>query len=108
MGEISLNIYKKDSKKEIEKTYTADGYELMFGTVEDILEVIDIDKINDDLAVAAMVVKSFNQLKPFLKDVFPEVTDDELKRTKVADLILTFKQIISSIGESIGLLKSGN
>ena len=40
--DLKLNIY---DKKEITKTYTAETYDLMFGTVEDLLDVIDIDNI---------------------------------------------------------------
>lgn len=108
MAEITLNIYKAGSKTEIEKTYSVNGYELMLGTVEDILGVIDIDKANDEKAVAAMIIKSYRQLMPFLRDVFPEATEEELKRVKVNELLVTFKQIIASIGESLAILKTGN
>ena len=40
--DLNFNIY---DKKEITKTYTAETYDLMFGTVEDLLDVIDIDNI---------------------------------------------------------------
>ena len=92
--EWKLNIYKKDNKNEIEKTYTVESYDLMLGTVEDIMQVIDFDKMDDNVAVATMVVKCYSQLKPFLKDVFPGVTDEELTRVKVKELITTFKEII--------------
>ena len=36
---MKLNIYK--NQKEIEKTYTIDDYDIMYGTVEDILSVFD-------------------------------------------------------------------
>ena len=82
MAEITLNIYRVDNKQEIEKTYTVNSIDLMFGTVEDILNVVDIDKLNDNTAIAGMIVKGWAQLKPFLKDIFPGLTDDEIKRVK--------------------------
>ena len=45
MSEIKLNIYDRETK-ELVKTYTTDSVELMFGTVEDILSVVDIEKIS--------------------------------------------------------------
>ena len=47
---MKLNIYKG---REVVKTYTADTYDLMFGTVEDIAEAIKLDdmKIGDDRGV---------------------------------------------------------
>lgn len=107
MATLKLNIYGQD-KKTVAKTYTAESYELMLGTVEDIMEVIDIDKLNDDGAVAIMVVKCYGQLKPFLKDIFEGLTDDELKCVKVKELIPLFKNIITTIVEDLKLLQSGN
>lgn len=101
--ELILNVYSVD-KKEIEKVYRVDSLDLMFGTVEDIINVIDIDKINDNTAVAMMIVKAWWQLKPFLKDIFPGVTDDEIKRVKINEMIPLFSDIFAAIGENIGLL----
>ena len=105
---ITLNIYKKDNKKEVEKTYTAESYDIMFGTVEEIMRVIDLDKIGDNAEVAKMVVKGFSQIKPLLHDVFPEITDEELQRTKVSDLVNTILQIAVAVAENLKELKSGN
>lgn len=107
MTTMTLNIYKKDNKNEIEKTYTAESYDLMLGTVEEIMQIIDFDKMDNNVAIATMVIKCYGQLKPFLKDVFPGVTDEELTRVKVKELIPTFKTIILSIMESLNLLKKG-
>ena len=49
MSEIKLNIYDRETK-ELVKTYTTDSVQLMFGTVEDILAVVDIDKLDDGLS----------------------------------------------------------
>ena len=37
---MKLNVYK--SQTEIEKTFEADAYDLMYGTVEDILGILDV------------------------------------------------------------------
>lgn len=108
MALIKLNVYKKDNKKEIEKTYTVDGYELMFGTLEDVIETLDIDKINDKKEFAKMVIGCMSKLKPIIKDIFPDITDDELKRIKVPELVPVFVSVVNSITESIGLLNAGN
>lgn len=108
MATISLNIYSKDDKNKVEKTYTAESYDLMLGTVEDIMQLIDVDKMTDNKAIARMIVQGYGQLKPFIKDVFSGVTDDELKRVKVKELIPTFVQIFKSVVDSLDILKSGN
>lgn len=106
MAEIKLNIYDRETK-EIVKTYTTDSYDLMFGTVEDILNVVDLDNINDQKAMAVMIVKAWGQLKPFLKDIFPGLTDDEIKGVKINEMIPVFMQIFKGIGENMGVLMNG-
>lgn len=108
MSAIELNIYKKNNKKEIEKTYSVEGYELMLGTVEDFMDVIDIEKLGDNIEAAKMLLKCYKQLMPLLKDIFPEVTDEELKRVKVNELVRTFMQLGTAIVEGFDVLKKGN
>lgn len=107
MATISLNIYKEEDKTKLEKTYTAEGYDLMLGTVEDFMQIIDVDKINNNIELAKMVLKGYGQLKPLVMDIFPALTDDEFRRIKVNDLINTISQIGTSVLENLDLLKSG-
>lgn len=108
MATLYLNIYKQENKNEIEKTYTAESYDLMLGTVEELMQLIDVDKMTDNIAITRMVVQGYGKLKPFIKDVFHGVTDDELKRVKVKELIPTFIQIFKSIVDDLDLIKTGN
>lgn len=90
--ELVLNIYGKErdketGKREIVKTYKTDEYDLMFGTVEDILTIFDVENMNDTNEILRMITKVMNQLKPLLKDVFYGLTDEELKCIKVKELI---------------------
>lgn len=108
MSTISLNIYFAEDKNKVEKTYTAESYDLMLGTVEDLMQLLDVDKMTDNMAITRMVVKGYGKLKPFIKDVFPGVTDEELQRVKVKELIPTFVQIFASIVDDLDLIKTGN
>lgn len=108
MATISLNIYSKDDKNKVEKTYTTESYDLMLGTVEDLMQLIDVDKMTDNIAITRMVVQGYSKLKPFIKDVFHGVTDDELKRVKVKELIPTFIEICKSVVDGLDLIKTGN
>lgn len=104
---IELQIYD-DKKKKIEKTYTADGYDLWLGTVEDFMSIIDVEKLDDTKAVAKMVFEGYAQIKPLLKDVFPELTDEEFKRVKVNDVVRCIIQIGTAVVDSLSALRSGN
>jgi len=106
--DLKLNIYKK---KEIVKTYTAETYDLMFGTVEDLLDVIDIDNIQSDnkaellKAIAKVIASSLDIVKPLLKDIFDGLTDEELRNTKMTEIIEVLTNIVTY---SINQITKGN
>jgi len=92
MADLKLYIYDS-SGKNVEKTYTAEEFDIMFGTIEDILEVIDFDKLEDQREVVKVVTAMLGKLKPFLKQIFEGLTDEEIKRTKVKNLVPLFTEI---------------
>lgn len=85
--ELKLNVYRG---KEIEKTYVTDTYDLLYGTIEDIIDVVDLEKINNAAELGKMVIRLLPLVKPFLKEVFDGLTDEELRRTKVKELVPLF------------------
>ena len=105
MADLRLNIY---NGKTIEKTYVAEEIDIMFGTVEDLLDVIDFDNLSDEKEVVKVVIKTLNNLKPFLKQIFDGLTDDEIKRTKVKELIPLFVDIVTYTMEELKALMSKN
>lgn len=106
MIELKLNIYK--NQKEIDKTFVASGYDLMLGTCEDIMSIIDIDRLDDNKAVALMVARGYGQLKPLLKDIFEGLTDEDLRGIKVKELIPLMVDVCKNIVDTLGILKQGN
>lgn len=95
--EMKLNIY---NKRNIEKTYVAETYDLMFGTVEDIIEVVDLDKLQtgSDAEIIKLVgntvIHGLDIIKPLLKDIFEGLTDEELKRTKVKEIATVLVEVM--------------
>lgn len=105
MTEIKLNIYKATDKNEIEKTYTTKGYKLMYGTVKDFMSIIDLDKIDDNAEVAKMIMQGYDQIEPLLMDIFPDMLEEELRRTGIDDIINVIIQTGKAVAENLGLLK---
>lgn len=108
--ELKLNIYKSDNPKEIEKTYTASEFDLMWGTMEDLLSVVDIDNLNDTAALGKIISTLLPQVKPLLKQIFIGVTDSEIRCTKTRELVPIFIKAFTYAFSEIGTLsnKSGN
>lgn len=94
---MKLNIYEK---KKIVKTYEAETYDLMFGTVEDFIELVDLDKLQTGSdaeiikLVGGVVLKGMDVIKPLLKDVFEGLTDEELRNTKVSEIASALVDIV--------------
>ena len=103
--EIKLTIY---NGKNVVNTYTAEGYDLMMGTIEDFMDIIDIEKLNDTGAVAKMVMKGYAQIKPLMKDIFPGLTDEEFRGIKLTELVQVMAQIGAAVINNLGILKQGN
>lgn len=97
---LELNIYQRN---ELKKTYTAEGYFLTVGTMEDVLGVLDFEKMEDEKEVAKMIVKACTRLKPIVYDIFPDLTDEDYRLIRLSDLIPLFIQVCRDI---IGAVKS--
>lgn len=107
--ELKLNVYNKneDGAWEIEKVYQTDTVDIMFGTAEDMIGLLDGLTIKDTDKLISLVTKGFSQLKPFLKEIFIGLTDDELRRTKVRELIPLFVNIFTYFFKEIGATSNG-
>ena len=100
---MKLNIY---SEKKIVKTYEADTYDLMFGTVEDVAKAINLDalKTGEDVEIIKMagnlVLSSMDTVKDLLKDIFDGLTDEEIKNTKVQEIAVVLVDVVKfTIGQ---------
>lgn len=107
---MKLNIYEK---KSIVKTYEASEYELMFGTVEDMIDAAKLDKIESgtdaEIVVAAtnLVTTSMDTVKDLLKDVFDGLTDDEIRHTRVSEIVNVIVDVIRYAISQISLFGGG-
>lgn len=111
--ELKLNIYK--SQREIEKTYTTESYDVLYGTVEDLMGILDLDALAGKQgsssmmeAVGKLLTANRAVFNPLLKDIFPGVTDDELRRVKVKELLEVVANLAGfSVSEIMSLYDSG-
>ena len=94
---MKLNVYEK---KKIVKTYEAESYDLMFGTVEDVMTMFNVDELTtgDNVEIIKMVgnalPKCINTVKPLLKDIFEGLTDEELKNVKMREIVIVIVDVV--------------
>lgn len=95
---MKLNIYEK---KQIVKTYEVNSYDLMFGTVEDVANAINLDELKSgtDAEIMKMVIKlissSMGTIKQLMMDIFDGLTEDELKKVKVSEMALVIVEVVT-------------
>lgn len=103
---MKINIYEK---KKVVKTYTADTYDLMFGTLEDVADAIKLDelKTGTDAEIIKMagnlVLNSMGTVKDLLKDIFDGITDEEIKKTKVSEIASVFLEVAKFTIEQLNI-----
>ena len=102
--QLTLNIYNGG---EIEKTYQTDTYGLTFGVLEDFLAMMDLDTMSDAEALN-VILRMLKELKPTMKEIFPELTDAELRRTKISEVIDLFLNLFRYAMEEVGGLAGGS
>lgn len=83
---MKLNIWK--NQKEIEKTYECKSYDIMFGTVEDLLDILDEAKSGSEEDILEVVLSHKQAFYDLLMDIFPELTRAELRRTKTKEIVI--------------------
>ena len=94
---MKLHIYKN---KKVVKTYEASEYDLTFGTVEDIVDVIELDKLsatnNTELlkAVSGLALRSMPTVKWLLMDIFPGLTEEELRGCKIKEIAQVLIEVV--------------
>ncbi|MCF0231354.1 MAG: hypothetical protein HUJ63_03585 [Enterococcus sp.] len=103
---MKLDIYEK---KKVVKTYEAESYDLMFGTVEDVMTMFNVDSLKSGSQteiinmVATILPKCINTVKPLLKDIFDGLTDEELKNVKLKDIVKVLVEVITFAFEQISV-----
>lgn len=102
---MKLNIYK--NQKEIEKTYEVDAYDIMYGTVEDVFEILDgMENMKTDGEILKLIQQNRKKLNKLLQDIFEELTDEELRKIKIKELVPLFLDLFKYVKDSFGTEKN--
>jgi hypothetical protein len=102
---MKLNIYK--NQKEIEKTYEVDEYDIMYGTVEDVFEILDgMENMKTDGEILKLIQQNRKKLNKLLQDIFEGLTDEELRHIKIKELVPLFLDLFKYVKNSFGTEKN--
>jgi hypothetical protein len=101
---IVLPIYKG---REPVKFYKADTLTVSFGTIEDIIDALKLDEIQNEKALCVNILKAIKQLRPFLKDIFDGITDEEIRHTHIDDIVKLFTAIFWYAADTLNGVTGG-
>ena len=106
--ELKLNIYSNErdnqGNRKIVRTVESSTADMLYGPVEEILNILDLQNMKNMSKEQALIVIAamLKQIKPILKDVFYDLTDEELKYTKTKEVVqVVFTILKFSIDEII-------
>lgn len=109
---MKLDIYKN---KNIVKTYETDEYSLMFGTIQEFIKIVKLDELKStsEEEIGNLVLKaipnSIDLISHLMKDIFDELTDDELKNVRLKDIATVIIEVIKyAISEMMVGINSKN
>jgi hypothetical protein len=95
---MKLNVYK--SQNEIEKTFEVDAYDLMYGTIEDIFEILDGAEGKNNRELLQLIRENRGKINRLILDVFPEMTEEDLRKIKLKELVPFFVELFVYVGGS--------
>ena len=101
---MKINVYR--NQREIEKTIEVDDYDIMYGTVEDIFDILDgIENMNDGNEIVKVINDNRGKLNALLLDIFGEggLTEEDLRMVKVKELVPVFIDLFRYVQRSFKL-----
>ena len=99
---MKINTYK--TQKEVEKTFEVDEYDIMYGTIQDILEVLDegIPSLDDEEGLFKLIASNRGKLEALILDIFEPagMVEADLRKIKLKELIPLFIALFNYVQES--------
>lgn len=83
---LVLKIYD-DNGQNVVKSYESTTYDLMFGTVMKLMELLKIEELDNQMEMLKTIYNAWDEIKVVLSGVFPEVTDEDWTHVKVKELL---------------------
>lgn len=92
MNNIKLHIFDKTGVNLV-KIYEAKPYELNFGTIRTLMEVLKIETMDNQMELLGTLAKAWDEIVSVLSCVFPECTEEEWNTVKAKEVLSVIIQI---------------
>lgn len=105
--ELKLHIYEGHK---IAKTYTTESIDLSLGVIYDVMDAFDFEGMTsgNNKEMFKAIIKCKDQITPFLMDLFDGPTADEVRHTRMQNLIEVFRGLYNYAISELGIIGSKN
>lgn len=92
MDTLTLKIYEG---KNVIKEYKAETIDFSYGVIVDVLKALDFEHMTtgSNLELSSMIAKCTDIIPNFLMDLFDGVTAEEVRHTRISNLIEIFRNL---------------
>ncbi len=81
---LELHIY--DENGEVARTAQGEMKEIKMGTIEDLMDLLDIDSAADNFEILTRVTKAYKEIRGILTEIFEDVTIEEWRNVTVKEI----------------------
>ena len=104
MQSEKLTLTIKDKKGEVIKTVEAQTFDIYFGTIDNLMGLLDLDEETSSFELLKKVSTAWKELINILSDIFPDMEKEDWQYVKVNDLIPILLQIVGyTFSEMMGI-----
>lgn len=89
---LELHIY--DENGEVARTAQGEMKEIKMGTIEDLMDLLDIDSAADNFEILTRVTKAYKEIRGILTEIFEDVTIEEWRNVTVKEIGKTVLLIV--------------
>jgi len=107
---LFINVYEKDEngKKVIKKQCDAETIDLEFGTIQKLMELVNIENIESLPDMLKAIYGAWEEIKNVLGEAFPDMKLEDWEHVRIKELYPTIMSILKySMMEIAGIPSDG-
>ena len=103
---LFINVYDKNGT--IKKQCEAQTIDIRFGTLRNLMKLVNIDEVNDTVGLMKTIDGAWNEIVEVLGEIFPEMEYEDWENVKLKDLIPTVIDVMKfAMMEIMGIPGTG-
>jgi hypothetical protein len=94
MEKEKLTLQVKDKKGEVIKVVEANTFDIYFGTIDSLMQLLDINEDTSSFDLLKKISTAWGEVTSLLGEIFPDMTDEDWKFVRINDLVPIVLQVV--------------